>query len=232
MGASPSARNDRFSACGLVPGVSMRLEVYVGDNAECFATRVEEIRVDTIAVLVPMVRLRPRPLSKGTLVHAEYSHRDRRCRFVTEVAGHTADGVCDLLYLPPSIETVERRQYFRLPAAIRPRALYRLVVGPGDTPGDDAALDNCTIVDLSEGGLRISARARLHDGERLGIQFHLPGAGDINARLRVLSVDEPTPGHLNFRAHCAFTGIRLNDRDRIGRYLMHRQLEMRRRGQL
>ncbi len=232
MGASPQARNDRFSASGLVPGVPMRLEVSVGDHVECFATRVEEIGPGTMAVLVPMVRLRTRPLSKGTLVHAEYIFRNRRCRFITEVAGHSADGLHDLLYLPAAIDTIERRQHYRLQTALRPRALYRLVVGPEDTPGEDAALEDCTIVDLSEGGICLSTRVRLDESERLGIQFHLPGAGDISARLRVLSVDEPAKGKLNLRVHCIFADIRLSDRDRIARYLMRRQLEMRRRGQL
>ena len=232
MGASQPARNDRYSACGLVPGVPLRLEVSVGDHVESYATRVEEIGAATISVLVPMARMRSRRLSTGTLVPAEYIFRNRRCRFVTEVAGHSADGLHELLHLPPDIDTLERRQHFRLQTALRPHSLFRLVVGPDDTPAEDASLEDCTIVDLSEGGICLSSRVLLQDGERLGIVLPLPGVGEINARLRVLSVDEPQRGKLNRRAHCIFTDIRLSDRDRIARYLMRRQLEMRRRGQL
>ncbi|MBE7520158.1 MAG: PilZ domain-containing protein [Thermoflexaceae bacterium] len=232
MGASQPARNDRFSACGLVPGVPLRLEVSVGNHVECLATRVEEVGPNTMAILLPMVRRQARRLATGTLVHAEYIFRNRRCRFVTEVAGHSDDGLHEILRLPPAIDTIERRSHFRLQTALRPQALFRLVLGPDDIPGDETAFDDCTIVDLSEGGACLSSRVPLHDGERLGIVFTLPGVGEINARMRVLSVDEPAHGKLNRRAHCIFTDIRLSDRDRIARYLMRRQLEMRRRGQL
>lgn len=232
MGGSSLARNDRLRACGLVPGVPLRLEVSVGDHVECYATRLEEIGADRMAVLVPIVRLQTRRLSTGSVIHAEYVFRNRRCRFVTEVAGHSDDGLHEILYLPATVETIERREHFRLQTAIRPQALYRLVIDPESEPEDDCSPADCTIVDLSEGGVCLSTRAAVHEGERVGIQFNLPGAGDINARLRVIRADEPRRGQINRRVHCIFSDIRLSDRDRIARYLMRRQLEMRRRGQL
>lgn len=232
MGASSPPRKDRYRGQGLVPGLPLRLEVSVGDHVECYATRVEEMHEDALSVLVPMVRLRTRSLPVGTVIHAEYLFRSRRCRFVTEVAAHSADGLHEILHLPASIETIERREYFRLKTALHPESVYRLVIDVEREPGEDCDLDDCTIVDLSEGGVCLSSRAGVSDGERLGIQFQLPRIGVINARLRVLRADEPARGQLNRRVHCMFTDIRLADRDRIARYLMRRQLEMRRRGQL
>jgi hypothetical protein len=75
-------------------------------------------------------------------------------------------------------------------------------------------------------------RKRIESGERLGMTLPLPSIGDITARERVTGTDEPSTGFRNLSIHCVFTDITLADRDRIARYLMRRQLEMRRRGQL
>ena len=230
MGASSPARKDGFSAQGLVPGVPLRLEVSVGNHVECYATRVEDLSDDGLVVLVPMVRLQARSLAVGSVVRAEYLFRNRRCRFDSRVSGHSSDGLEEILSLPDSIETVEHRQYFRLPTAMRPLSVFRLVIDGRQE--QDGSLDDCTIVDLSEGGVSLSSRAAVGEGERLGMQFQLPRIGRVNVRMRVLRVDAPRSGERNRRVHCVFTDIRLLDRDGIARYLMTRQLEMRRRGQL
>ncbi len=231
MGALPPARKDGFGTQGLVPGVPLRLEVPVGDHVECYATRVEDLHGDRLSVLVPMARLQTRTLAVGTTVRAEYLFRNRRCRFVSRVTGHSTDGLEEFLSLPESIETVEHRQYFRLPTALRPLSVFRLVID-GQETGEEGRFQECTILDLSEGGTCLSARALVREGERLGMQFQLPRVGRINASMRVLRVSEPEPANRNRRLHCMFTDIRLSDRDLIARYLMMRQLEMRRRGQL
>jgi len=149
--------------------------------------------------------------------------------FVTEVEGHSDDGLFEYLRLPGAIESTERRRNFRLPAAIRPESLYRLVV---DSETDEPDLLEGTVVDLSEGGCCISTRSFAAPGERLGLQAILPEAGEIQARMRVTFVRDPQPGNRNRRLHCEFTDISRAHRDVIARYMMRRQLEMRRRGQL
>ena len=163
-------------------------------------------------------------------MRAAYIHKRRRFRFVSEVLGHSADGHQDFLSLPGAIDDSERRSHYRLEAALKPAALYRLVIDATTEP-QDADVD-VTVVDLSEGGCCLASRKRLEAGERYGMQLDLPGAGEITVRFRVTSVDERRPGYLNYRVHCLFTDIQLAHRDRIARYLMRRQLEMRRRGQL
>jgi len=166
------------------------------------------------------------------VVRAEYLFRNRRCRFVSHVSGHSPDGLEEILSLPDSIETVEHRHYFRLQTALRPLSVFRLVIDGHQEQDDEGSLEDCTIVDLSEGGVCLSSRAAVGEGERLGMQFQLPRIGRVNVRMRVLRVDDPRSGERNRRVHCMFTDIRLLDRDSIARYLMTRQLELRRRGQL
>lgn len=229
MGGLPLPRKNPFMAQGLLPGLTLRLDVSSGGEGESHVTRVEDVDQSHIAILVPMRGLRPRPFSAGTLIHAHYVHQQKRWMFVTEVEGHSEDGMYEFLRLPGAIESTERRRNFRLPAAIRPDSLYRLVI-EADTAEEDP-LDG-TIVDLSEGGCCISARGFALPGERLGVLATLPEAGEIRARMRVTFVREPSPGNRNRRLHCEFTDITRSDRDTIARYMMRRQLEMRRRGQL
>ena len=135
----------------------------------------------------------------------------------------------EYLRLPAAIESTERRRNFRLPSAIRPDTIFRIlqnaeIEGPQVLEG--------MIVDLSEGGCCISTRALGSAGERLGMQAMLPEAGEIQARMRVNTVRDPERGNRNRRLHCEFTEISRAHRDVIARYMMRRQLEMRRRGQL
>lgn len=228
MGASPSQRKNPFMAQGLLPGITLRLDVSSGEAGETHVTRVEEVD-GRIAILVPMRGLRPRPFATGTLVHAHYIHQQKRWMFITEVEGHSDDGMFEFLRLPAAIESTERRRNFRLPSAIRPESIYRLVV---DAETEDPELIEGTVVDLSEGGCCISTRSLAIPGERLGLHAILPEAGEIHARLRVNIVRDPQPGNRNRRLHCEFTDISRAHRDVIARYMMRRQLEMRRRGQL
>ena len=228
MGASPSQRKNPFMAQGLLPGITLRLDVSSGAAGETHVTRVEEVD-GRIAILVPMRGLRPRPFATGTLVHAHYVHQQKRWMFITEVEGHSDDGMFEFLRLPAAIESTERRRNFRLPSAIRPESIYRLVV---DAETEDPELIEGTVVDLSEGGCCISTRSLAIPGERLGLHAILPEAGEIHARLRVNFIRDPQPGNRNRRLHCEFTDISRAHRDVIARYMMRRQLEMRRRGQL
>lgn len=229
MGGLPSPRKNPFMAQGLMPGITLRLDVSSGEEGESHVTRVEDVDAERIAILVPMRGLRPRPFAAGTLVHAQYMHAAKRWRFVTEVEGHSPDGMVEYLRSPAVIDSTERRRNFRLPAAIRPESIYRLVV---DAETDEPELIEGTIVDLSEGGCCLSTRSFAMAGERFGMTAVLPEAGPIQARMRVTFVDEPAPGNRNRRLHLEFTDISRAHRDVIARYLMRRQLEMRRRGQL
>ncbi|MGE5596191.1 MAG: flagellar brake protein [Hyphomicrobiales bacterium] len=233
MGTSSPPRKNPFRAEGLVPGLSLRVEVYVGNEVQTYATRVEHIDEDRMTVLVPMHRLQPRPLPSGKVLHCEYFFRQRRWRFATETAGWTPDHNFQYLAMPAGVEDADRRSYFRLATTIKPISVYRMVIDRHLAAKDEEPTElNCTIVDLSEGGLCLSSRTPVPVGEWLGLHCDLPQSGELRARLRVVADDPPAPGNRNHRVHCVFADIGLSDRDKIARFLMRRQLEMRRRGQI
>ena len=232
MGDSLPARNNPFMAQGLVPGTRLRMEVSVRGGVESHVTSVEDVSEDGITILTPMKSLRSRPFAEGTVVHAAYVHERRSWRFLTQFATTTGAGEFSLLLLPGTIQDSEQRGTFRLQTAVKPTSIYRMVIDSERGADEEPQTLEGTIVDLSEGGVCFTTRQLALAGERLGILAELPESGPINARVRVTSIEEPVPGNRNRRVHCQFTDISQGDRDRIARYLMRRQLEMRRRGLL
>ncbi len=192
MGAFQPSRKNYFRAEGVVPGLKIQLELNVGNRTELYASQVEDIDGERLGVLVPMVRLQRRPLPSGSLVRVSFVHNKRRRRFVTEVVGHSANGMVDYLQLPPRVEDSDRRQSFRLDTNLKPRHLYRLVIEPqpegdGDnappTASEDASNLPGVVVDISEGGICLSTRAVVEYGDRLGILVDLPEVGELQAAL-------------------------------------------------
>lgn len=232
MGALPSPRKNPFKAQGLAPGLPLRMEVSVGNAVETLSTRVDDVDEDVLSVLVPMLRLRTRPLPAGAFVRATYVASNRRWRFVTEVMGLSPDGNIQYLALPASIESSDRRTAFRLGTALRPETVYRVVIDPDQDGEPRQNKLDATVVDLSEGGVCLSSREDAMVGEWLGMVVNLPLIGNVTARMKVTGTEPPRSGQRNHRIHCQFAEITRGDRDKIARFLMRRQIEMRQRGQL
>ena len=230
MGASSQPRKNPYVAQGLLPGTTLQIALSTtGEDA--LVTQVEAVSEEQIDVLVPMRELQLRPLEPGELLRANYAHGDKRFRFVTEVLGTAPEGAIQFLRTPGIIETFERRGMFRLQTSIRPLSLYRLVVDPERLGDDDGQLAG-VVIDLGEGGLCLSSPVAVCERERLGIHLSLGEAGEFMARMQATEVTGPGAGQRNYRIHCRFSHISTANADRIARYLMRRQLEMRRRGQL
>lgn len=235
MAALPPPRDDRLRKLGIVPGMTIRIAYIAGETVEECVTLVEEVTSERIGVAVPMVKLRQRPLPRGAALWATFGYRGRQWRFVSKVVGRSEDGSLDYLAAPSEVESCDRRQSFRLPTALQPRSVYRLVMdgGPESATSEAAPALECMVVDLSEGGCCLTTRDPfVQVGERLGIDLELPHVGRVLARMRVVGIEEPTRDRRNRRVHCQFVEISLGNRDRIAKYLIRRQLEMRRRGQL
>jgi c-di-GMP-binding flagellar brake protein YcgR len=232
MGALPSQRKNPFEAKGLVPGVPLRMEVSVGNAVETLSTRIDDVDDEVLSVLVPMLRLRTRPLHTGAFVRATYVASNRRWRFVTEAMGLSPDGNVQHLALPVEIESSDRRTAFRLGTALRPDTVYRVVIeSAGDADPNGNRID-ATIVDLSEGGVCLSSRQDATVGEWIEMVVSLPSIGEVSTRMKVTGIEPPRSGQRNHRIHCQFAEITRGDRDKIARFLMRRQIEMRQRGQL
>ena len=230
MGGWLRPRKNPFQAQGLEPGTNLRLELQVRDQPETLVTTVEEVDGDHILVLVPMAHQRRMHVPSGSLIHAEYTRGRQRYRFVTEGLGPTADGTLDRLSTPARIEVSDRRRSFRLDTILRPSSVYRVVLDSETATAPE--LIGCTIVDISEGGVRLSSRTSAAVGELLGLDITLPESQRLVARMKVVSAHEPPGGRLNWRLHCEFANLARHDRDTIARFLLQRQRRLLAEGRL
>ena len=221
-----------LAARGIAPGVALQLHVHHAEGDQVLSTILEHVADDRLEILVPIFKRRVRPSPVGAVVRCDYTHQRRSLRFVTVVSGHSADGVYEYLALPQSIEDRERRGSFRLVTSIQPIDAGRIVEGPVEGETQLVSLTKPLIVDLSDGGLCIGCQDRVLWGDRLHVRAPLGDQGEFSARLRAVTVDEPAKGYATRKAHCQFEEITRPDRDRIARYIIARQIEMRRAGKI
>ncbi len=232
MGGSSLPLKNQCMAMGFVPGLALRLEADLGDGVETLATRVEEVDDIMTTVLVPMRRLEDRPIERGLEVSGTYLFQDRLQGFRSESLGASPDGYYQYLRTPDTIQSADRRHSFRLRGHLRPESVYRLVVNAERVEDEGGVVLECSLLDFSAGGVCLSSKHSAVPGEWLGLHVVLPHDGDFKARMRVVEVEPPPKGRRNYRLHCVFHALGQGEQDRIARYLLHRQLEMRQRGQL
>jgi c-di-GMP-binding flagellar brake protein YcgR len=232
MGAWALSRKDRCIAQGLVPGATIHLEAVVNGATLRQATRIEEVGDDSLSTLVAVEFFEARPLGLGVDVAGRYIHRNLPWHFTSEVIGHSDDGMFDLLAIPDDARMAERRRFFRLSLVLPAGRAYRVLPATEHLDEQSASEFDATILELSEGGLQLSSRHRIRVGDLLGVETSLPGAGPVEARMTAIRVQRPSRNRVNYRAACSFSRIDIAHRQRIAQYLMSRQIEMRRKGQL
>jgi c-di-GMP-binding flagellar brake protein YcgR len=228
MGISLPRPEHRFRHQGLRPGLAITLHVESGDVVSNSITLVDEIGEERFAVLRSMSKLPADALPPGADVRVTYHHDGRRWGFDSKVL-MSRHPELEFLTMPEAIEPAERREAYRLSTALKPVELFRLVVQGAS--GTDLARAT-TVVDVSELGICLSSRASIAPGERLGIRFELPGKTEIVARMVVRSIQPPAPGLRNHRVRCEFLSMPADTRSAIARFVMARQAELSRTGQL
>ncbi len=119
---------------------------------------------------------------------------------------------------------VQRRNAVRWEVAIRPTLAERLT-SEGWKPV------RAVITNLSAGGLQVRARDELIVGDRLDLEFSLPGSSaQLRARLEVRHVDERKTGTMPYwEAGCEFREPRAADSERIVQFIFAQQRAVARR---
>jgi c-di-GMP-binding flagellar brake protein YcgR len=232
MVAVSQAHKNQLISQGLRSGRALRLNIESGARVETLSTRVEDLTEKVLTVLTPMVRMHDRPIERGTKIRVNYTFDNRIFGFVTESLGVSPDGQFQFLTVPEAVKSTDRRGAFRLQAFLQPESVYRIVIDERTAKLPGGAQLKSSILDISEGGVCLSSRHGATVGERLGMNVDLPDSGQLQVRMRVVDVEAPPKGQLNHRIHCVFVDLTTPDRDRIGKFLLRRQLSMRHRGQM
>ncbi len=217
---------------GFVPGASLRLFVGRGASETTLSTVVEVITDERFEVLVPIYLRRTRSVPEGTPVRVEYSYQRKVWSFTSQVIGHSKDRAFEYLRLPAEIQATERRGHFRLSTSLQPTEAFVVRDGPEGEPPILVELARPLIADLSEGGLLLACQGPVGATDRIQLRMALDDFGEVALQLRVALAEEPARKTLSRRLHCQFVDISRADRERIARYLMRRQIALRKAGRL
>lgn len=232
MGRLWRGQENRWSSFGLKPGVKLHIEAQRGSRLEPVATRLEELTGEGLHILQPMRGRERTRIEPAERLHVMYGHAEKHYHFNSQWLGSETSGELHLIALPAHIEPFERRRWFRLVTFIRPAAVFRAGVTGQRALQPGGLLLDADIVDLGEGGMCLSSRHPARAGEVLGVNASLQECGYLRSRVTVVAVERPQPGQRSYRLHCAFTDFDGSERERVARFVLWRQLEMRKRGRL
>jgi len=229
MTASPAA-GEHGTVPGLAAGSRIQMEVHTSRGMEEHVSQVESVRGAVVEVQVPISQRQQRPLQLGAKVIASYSNHGKTGQFTARVAGHSRDGTSVYLESAAPLQARDRRDGFRLQMPMTPKNVRRLVPG---TAEPEWRPDNAeyTVVDISEGGACLHTTSDTAAGETVELLIDLYEQGELTAHLKVLNVEEHE-GYRLRRLHCRLADLSRTDRNRIARFLVRKQIELRRSGRL
>jgi c-di-GMP-binding flagellar brake protein YcgR len=205
-------------------------EVQVEDSyrREVLSGRILGANDQSVAVRVVDATGRPVGLMQGTRVTLSVQRLASHYTFETVVLGTRMQPEAMLLLQRPGDESsATRRASMRIDTLI---SGARLVVGVRG----QAEFLNATVLDLSVGGALVRTDQPVSNGARAMLAFPLPSQGNpVSADGTALRCTE-RPGskseRASYRTAMRFTRIDPADQDRIARFILTREKEMRLRG--
>lgn len=211
------------------PGMSVILQTATGASVHEYRTIIEEIGQGSVTVLAPMDRRQYRRLTHGQKVVVYFREDGRGYRFDTAVLG-TQDVSQPLVRLEAPIVAYrhERREYYRVPIALKPlEAMLANAAGEPVRPLD------AVVVDISGGGMQFTDPHPLAPGARVRFTLPLDGLGaPVAVVAKVVNVHQPEEGRSLYRFNARFEGLRESERQRLVRYVFRQQIALRKKGLL
>lgn len=190
------------------------------DFLDEYITRIETLEHDAIGVSMPTKRRVP----VGTHCWVYLIREHQRYGFQSVIKGYAKDNIILMvLSCPDEILRLQRRKYFRVPVALP--VVCKVL-------SSDKGLADITvggvIMNISSGGLLLSAEAQLDIGRELLLTFDLSPETELrDIAGRVVRVGGVVTGGQR-EYGIEFTALSNNLRDLIMRYVFSREIEMKR----
>lgn len=190
------------------------------DFLDEYITRIETLEHDAIGVSMPTKRRVP----LGTHCWVYLIREHQRYGFQSVIKGYAKDNIILMvLSCPDEILRLQRRKYFRVPVALP--VVCKVL-------SSDKGLADITvggaIMNISSGGLLLSAEAQLDIGRELLLTFNLSPETELREIAgRVVRVGGVVTGGQR-EYGIEFTALSNNLRDLIMRYVFSREIEMKR----
>jgi len=209
------------------------LVVLEGRNAGSYPSRVEDIGLDAVVVAAPTHRGAVLRLDEGDPVRIQLVRQDGVYKLDTVVESVIVYPF-PMLQLTKPVEVVrdQRRRYARVDVSLPAR--YRRV-DHGDRTKGRLVPHKGTVMNVSGGGALIVTWQSRHDleiGSEVDVELELPcGKVSVKGVVVRLSTGQTENGRVQEIA-VEFKEIDERQRDMLARYVLQRQIELRRKGLL
>lgn len=215
----------------LVVNQKITLVVLEGDNAGSYPSRIEDVGSDAVVVAAPTNEGSVLELSEGDQLQIQVFRMDAMYSFGSVVEAVIMYPFPMLqLALPAEIERHQRRRYARVDAALPAR--YRRT-----GKGADSRLVpyRGTATNVSGGGVLIVTRhfgPGVEEGSHVEVELELPEGKVYAAGIVVRASAKGKENEVYLKIAVEFTDIDERERDMLVKYVLQRQLELRRKGLL
>lgn len=218
-----------------MPGVfeaGMAAEIEVNGQAEKYSTRIEEVLPSALVVAAPMKQREYIELENGRRIMLSVMRRNNPYFFETVVTGTEWNEGQKLIQVrrPADNAGVQMRQHVRVAVTITDASFW--------AEGEDGKFGPTvpgSVLDISAGGLQGMTKEGLPEKGKILARIPLSRQhGTLMASAVVLRDYERVSdvGVRTHRCHCEFFGLADKDRERLIRFVMERERELRRRGVL
>ncbi|HHW13829.1 MAG TPA: hypothetical protein GXX28_02710 [Firmicutes bacterium] len=208
-------------ADGLQIGQRIQLKAATSDN-EWYPSRVEDLTEATVVVGAPLKGGVVVPFPVGGVLDCQYAKDDAFYGFQTTVLERRRHPLPILvLRRPKTVQRFQRRRMYRLPVVLP--VVYKPVDGEETHKGNT--------LDLSGGGLCLATDERLERDTELELSFALSDGYAVEARGRVVLVNESRDGQgpPRYLHGVAFRELPEAIQERIVSFIFAEQRERRRR---
>lgn len=209
---------------GVVPSSELRvgqcalLQPSSASGAPHWRTLIRGVYANTIEVDLPLAAGLPINLEQGSPVTLVVNSIDCMYLMESEVIRRERDTL--FLRRQPLMRRLQRRQFTRIDL-LAPATFE--VVG-GKSLGSYTA----TLLDIGGGGVCLQAPVALEIGTILLVQVPLlEGVLPTPTRVNVVGVSQTVvDGRLEYRLHCAFAGMNAEQSERVARYIVEHQRQV------
>ncbi|TYR82570.1 glycosyltransferase [Priestia megaterium] len=214
-------------------GIPLSLEYQSMHEKECetYRCKVVDYTHNQIFVDYPLNEKTQRTtfLTKGTKLNVTFIGEDKAVyTFLSEVIGRTIQDIPVIQLTYPGddeLEAVQRRNFFRVPATLEVHVAHQ--------KNQQEILKTLTS-DISAGGMAVSFQKRGHfqvgDLVAISIEFPVENKKElIELQGEVIRVTEPIPNKVG-KLSLQFINLDKKVKEKLVRYTLKRQLELRRKG--
>lgn len=204
--------------------INQKIEII--EDRITYKANIQDVKKDYIMISIPVSEDKYYLMHRGSIVDFYITGEKEITKFRSEVLGKKEENNISFAILssPEFVETIQRREYFRLPVAIDAKLymlpknhVYKSIT---DVPtGFFTRMKDGIIVDISGGGMKAVVKEQMINGHFAIASIKIPE--ELNLLCKIVWVEKDTINR-NYRVALSFQGISERERDKIIKFIFEK----------